>query len=160
MTNQDIQKLIQAPKKIDKRTPQKGYKQENNHKRCDLDLIGNTDQNMKFYIFIRQNQLFLENFSIGLSYQNTNIKQTITLVRYNGPHGKIKTKETDHHLEPHIHYITPEEINSNVFNPKEKIIKKTDKYIFFEEALRSFFQDITVKNWENYFPELNQGSFF
>ena len=89
LTDQQIQDLLQIPKKITKKTPAKGYAVENNQKRCDLELEALPDNGEKFPVFIRQNSKFIENFSIGLRYQtNTRALGTITLVRYNGPHGE------------------------------------------------------------------------
>ena len=158
MTDEEIQNLITSSKRIYKREPKKGYKIKDNNKRCDLTLKGNNK--MKFKVFICQNQTFIENFSIGLCCEIPSMKNSITLVRYNGPHGQIKRNKSDHHPEPHIHYITREEIKSGVFRPKTKNIKITNKYTTFEEGLRSFLQDINIVNWTDYFSELNQGSLF
>ena len=123
MTDKDIQYLIDTPKRIHNRDPKKGYKMESNHRRCNLILIGVENNNIRFEVFIRQNQIFIENFSIGLHCQIPSLRNSVTLVRYNGPHGQIKRSKEDHHPEPHVHYITQEEIKSGVFNPKAKKIK-------------------------------------
>ena len=178
ITNQDIQNLIEIPKEIREKNPKpkKRYKQENNHKRCDLILRSllqiqdsekekshtglkqknTTEQNIKFKIFIRQNQDFVENFSIGLCCHISSLKTPITLIRYNGPHGPATRSKTDHHPYPHIHRITQEEIQSGSSNPKEKIIEKTNKYTTYEEGLRAFLMDMNVINWSDYFPDLEQ----
>ena len=156
MTDKDIQSLINTPKRIQKKEPRKGYKAENNHKRCNLILIGG-ENNKRFEVFIRQNQDFIENFSIGLQYKMPSLENHVTLIRYNGPHGQIKRNETDHHPEPHIHRITQEEIQSGSFNPKMKNMKITDKYNTFEEGLSVFLIDVGISNWKEYFPELEQG---
>lgn len=177
LTDKEIQNLMKAQKKIHKKEPKTGYKNENGHKKCDLILslhqshlklqtssnrISFTGQNesIKFIIFIRQSQAFIENFSIGLRCQIPSLKSSVTLVRYNGPHGQIKRNKSDHHPEPHIHYITQEEIKSGAFNPKAKNIKITDKYTTFEEGLRAFLTDMKIVNWTEYFPELEQRRFF
>ena len=160
MTNKDIQDLINTPKRIHNKEPKKGYKTENNHKRCNLILIGCKNNKLRFEVFIRQNQEFIENFSIGLQCQMPSLKNHVTLVRYNGPHGQIKRSKADHHPEPHIHYITQEEIESGAFNPKAKSIKITEKYNTFEEGLSVFLMDVGISNWKEYFPELEQGRLF
>ena len=160
ITDQNIQNLIVAPKEIRKRKPREGYKRERGHRRCDLilyqshlrledsskekserssDMISVFGQNIKFIIFIRQNQTFIENFSVGLRCEIPFLKNTVTLIRYNGPHGSIKRSATDHHPHPHIHRITQEEIQFGNFNPKAKNIEITDRYNTFEEGLRAIF---------------------
>ncbi|MCY4082081.1 MAG: hypothetical protein OXF54_17695 [Caldilineaceae bacterium] len=97
LTDQQIQELLGIPKTISEKTPAKGYKEENNQRRCDLELEAKSDDGVRFSVFIRQNSKFIENFSIGLCYQ-TNLKSpgTVTLVRYNGAHG-----ESSRHLDGH-----------------------------------------------------------
>ena len=38
ITDRDIQDLIRLPKKIADKTPSVGYRDEDGHKRCELDL--------------------------------------------------------------------------------------------------------------------------
>ena len=159
MTNKDIKNLIDIPKRIHNKDPKKGYKVEYNHRRCNLFLIGSENNKIKFEVFIRQNQIFIENFSIGLHYQMPSLKNSVTLIRYNGPHGPIEMNKKDHHPKPHIHYITQEEIETGAFNPRAKKIKITNKYNTFEEGLSVFFKDVEINNWQEYFPELEQGRF-
>ncbi len=88
LTDRQIRDLIACPKVIVKKEPVRGYKEENLHKRCDLALETMPSSAEKFTVFTRQNIMFIENFSIGLRYQTNDPKLgTITLVRYNGPHG-------------------------------------------------------------------------
>jgi len=172
LTDTEIQNLMKVQKKIHRKEPKTGYKNENGHRKCNLVLhqphlrlqasskrMSFTGQN-EFIIFIRQNQVFIENFSIGLRCQIPSLNSSVTLVRYNGPHGQIKRNKSDHHPEPHIHYITQEEIKSGAFNPKEKNIKITNKYTTFEEGLRAFLTDMEIVNWTEYFPELEQRRLF
>ena len=55
LTDQDIQKLIELPKAIVARVPSKGFKEDRGYKRCDLDLLAETDPSTRFAVFIRQN---------------------------------------------------------------------------------------------------------
>ena len=100
-------------------------------------------------------------FSIGLRYQ-TNIKAvgTITLVRYNGPHGESSRNPDGHCAQPHIHRITAQELASGNTNPQESHREITDQYSTFEQALRIFFEDIGVTNDAEYFPEALQPRLF
>ena len=90
ITDQDIGELLQIPKRIGAKTPSSGYREENGHRRCDLLLQAVSDEGTTFMVFVRQNSKFIENFSIGLRYQTGDkMLGTITLVRYNGPHGEV-----------------------------------------------------------------------
>ena len=186
ISNQEIKNLIECPKQIYKKEPKNGYKEKKGQKKSDLFLYSeNNDQDLlkklkiqesenlnqnsifeklNFKIFIRQNQNFIENFSIGLVYLS--FPKALHLTRYNGPHDSIrvednkKEREGDHHPFPHIHLITEEDINSGSSNPKPKNVEKTKKYNTLEEGLLTFFRDINIQNWQEYFPELDQRSLF
>ncbi len=92
----------------------------------------------EFNVFVRQNIRFAGNFSIGLRYQaNRGNLATITLVRYNGPHGETSRSPDGHYALPHIHYITEEEIARGHMQPQENHRELTYRYSSFTEALRS-----------------------
>ena len=161
LTDQQIRDLIARPKEIVKKEPVRGYKEENRHKRCDLELETMPSSDHKFTVFTRQNMAFIENFSIGLRYQTNDPKLgTITLVRYNGPHGEYSLHPDGHYAQPHIHRITATEIASGNTQPQERDREITNRYSTFEAALVVFFGDIGTINYGAYFPELLQGSLF
>ena len=161
ITDRDIQDLIQLPKIIGSKTPSAGYKEENGHRRCELDLQAMSDDDITFAVFIRQNNRFIENFSIGLRY-HTGDKAlgTITLVRYNGPHGESSRQPDGHYATPHIHRITEAEIESGSREPQERCREITDRYGTFEQALIAFFDDTATSNRDKYFPEMLQMRLF
>ena len=161
LTDQDIVNLIRTPKVIGIKTPASAYRQEHGHKRCDMDLQATSDDMKKFVVFIRQNDKFIENFSIGLRYQTgDNDLRTITLTRYNGPHGETSRYSDDHYAKPHIHRITASDIASGSTQPQERHREITDRYMTYQQALRTVFADIGVTNYEAYFPELLQARLF
>jgi hypothetical protein len=161
LTDQDIQKLIELPKAIVARVPSKGFKEDRGYKRCDLDLLAETDPSTRFAVFIRQNTNFVENFSIGLRYRTDDRSLgTVTLVRYNGPHGEISRDLDGHYAKPHIHRITADEIASGSVQPQESHREITNRYSTYEQALMVFFDDIAISNRGDYFPELLQGRLF
>ena len=161
LTDHDIQTLIELPKLIVAKDPSKGYRDDRGYKRCDLDLLDKTECSLKFAVFVRQNTNFVENFSIGLRYQTGDSKlRTITLVRYNGPHGEYSRDPDGHYATPHIHRITAAEIASGSVQPQESDRKITNRYSTFEQALMVFLGDFAVSNRENFFPELLQGRLF
>ena len=162
LTDQEIQDLIRSPKEIKEKIPIREYKEENGHRRCNLKLETIEDEEVKFFsVFIRQNSFFLENFSIGLRYQtNDRMLGSVTLVRYNGPHGETSRSQDGHYAKPHIHRITAQEIESGSIQPQESHRENTDRYNTLEEALSIFFSDVGVINYSDYFPELLQRSLF
>ena len=107
-------------------------------------------------MFIRQNTTFVENFSIGLRFKPIVDPSlgTITLVRYNGPHGEYSIHPDGHFASPHIHRITAEEIASGSRFPQERDREITDTYSSLDSALRVFWEDIHVDNFGDYFPSL------
>ena len=161
MTDQEILGLIACPKTIISKEPPRGYRENNLHRRCDLQLVANTDAATPFQVFIRQNLAFIENFSIGLRYRaNWSNAETITLVRYNGPHGEVAKAPDGHYNKSHIHRITAEEIAAGFTQPQEKHREITERYAVLAQAIWVFFGDISAGNYAQYFPELRQGSIF
>lgn len=155
MTEAELSDLIACPKQITRATPAKGYKEADGYKRKRLEVEGSADR--VYSVFIRQNATFIENFSIGLRY-NTKKKHrgTVTLVRYNGPHGEESRSEDGHYATPHIHRMTVDEMNSDNMEPQEKHREITDRFSSFEEALFVFFKDVGVQNYQEHFPDLSQ----
>ena len=161
MTDPEIHALITSPKTIISKEPARGYREDNSQRRCDLRLVATTDDATPFRVFIRQSLAFIENFSIGLTY-NTSVPASgsITLVRYNGPHGEVSRAPDGHYDQPHIHRITAEEIAAGSIRPQAKQREITGRYATLEQAIPVFFQDIAVANYAQHFPELLQGSLF
>ena len=159
LTEKDIADLLSCPKLIVKKVPAAGFaepKPNENHRRCDLELEVVNTPNIIFSVFVRQNTYFVENFSIGLRYR-PNISPalgTITLIRYNGPHGEFSIHPDGHFAVPHIHRITAEDIEAGNLFPQERDRKPTDRYDTFDSALRVFWEDISVSNFGDYFPNL------
>ncbi len=138
------------PKAITDKQPAKGYRDEGLHKRCNLQLTGSDDE--RFVVFVRQHSTFIENYSIGLRYQTGDSSVgTITLIRYNGPHGEERRQPGGHFAVPHIHRITEVELLSGSREPQESHRELTDRYGTFEEALQVFFTDMKVENASDYF---------
>ena len=161
LTDIEIEELITSSKKIITRVPAKGYKQGGGNLRCDLHLENIDTKEEIFRIFIRQNSEFIENYSIGLRYKSDGKELgTITLVRYNGPHGETSKHEDGHYNKPHIHRITAKELASGSTMPQESYRKITNRYGTLEQAIVVFFKDIGVTNYLKYFPGINQLDIF
>ena len=161
MTDDDIQELIRLPKAIVDRSPARGYQEENGQRRCDLNLQASDGTGLAFLVFIRQNLRLPGNFSIGLRCAvNRGKLTTVTLARYNGPHGEHSRASDGHYALPHIHYITADEIAHGHSQPQENRRELTGRYDALEEALRVFFQDTSTGNYAAFFPELTQARLF
>ncbi len=121
LTDDDIARLIGLPKIVVNQTPSTGYSEVDNYRRRNLDLRAESDPSQRFSVFIRQNMTFIENYTIGLQYPTSyRITGTITLVRYNGPHGEEAMSPDGHFARPHIHYLTAQELAEGYLQPREK----------------------------------------
>lgn len=157
LTDDDIRNLISLPKTIERKTPVNGYDEKDGNKRCDLRLRAKSENGESFSVFVRQNIKFIENFSIGLRYfTGDSSVGSITLVRYNGPHGEYSRHPDGHFAAPHIHRISWEEMDSGSYEPQERHREITDRYETFEQALSVFFADIAADGFESHFPNLDQ----
>lgn len=161
LTSIKIEELIKYPKKIIKKVPNTGYKPDGNSRRCDLNLATLDTKDEVFSVFIRQNNEFIENYSIGLRYQSNNKELgTVTLVRYNGPHGETSHHKDGHYNKPHIHRITAAGLASGNSMPQENNREITERYNTLEQAIDVFFTDIGVTNHLDYFPRNTQQDLF
>ena len=161
LTDHEIESLVKLPKNIVSMTPAVGYRNENLHRRCGLELTAISSPITEFTVFIRQNDKFIENFSIGLRYKTKDrTLGTITLVRYNGPHGETNRGPGGHFGRPHIHRVTARELAEGNREPQERHRDITDRYSTFEEALSVFFRDIAASNYLDYFGKLRQLELF
>ena len=161
LTDREIQDLIKLPKRITSKTPAEGYREEDRNKRCDLALEAAADNGTSFRVFVRQNTEFMENFSIGLRYQTgERALGMIVLVQYNGPHGEASRQPDGHYATPHTHHMTAAELAYGNSQPQERYRTITDRYSTYEEALRVFFDDIAIVNYDEYFPESLQPRLF
>ena len=161
MTNQDIQAPIRWPKAIVDKSPGRDYREEYGQRRCDLNLQAADDSGLTFSVFVRRSIRLPGNFSIGLRYPvNEGKLTTITLTRYNGPHGETDRSADGHYALPHIHYITEEEIEAGHSQPQESHRELTNSYATFEEAMLVFFQDTATGNYARFFPELREPRMF
>jgi len=84
-TDEEIQKLIEMPKRITVR-PQRQMQLTYKHYRNNMKLES-TDGQFNFSVFMRRSEDFHENFSIGLVYHQKDDPREIHLLRCNGPHG-------------------------------------------------------------------------
>ena len=149
--DEEIQRLILSTKYIVDKIPAREFREEHNHKRCRLVLAAEKP----FEIFIKQNNWFPENFSIGLRYKTNDAQLgTITLIRYNGAHGSVARTADGHFTSPHIHSITAADILAG--RSEMTRVEITDKYETFEQAMLTFFDDVKVIGYSEHFPDIQQ----
>ncbi len=157
LTDDDIRNLISLPKTIERKDPAVGYAEADGYRRCNLRLRAKDESGESFSVFIRQNIEFIGNFSMGLRYFTGDSRLgSVTLVRYNGPHGEYSRDPDGHFVAPHIHRISGEEMGSGSYEPQERHREITDRYATFDQALAVFFTDIAADGFESHFPNLIQ----
>ena len=78
LSDQEIEKLINCPKRIIE-SPKKELQLVNGHWRNDMELQSD-DGEYNFSVFMRKNEDFEENFSIGLIYNPRDVRGDIPLL--------------------------------------------------------------------------------
>lgn len=115
-----------------------------------------------FSMFMRKNDDFPENFSVGLSYNAQDGRPEITLLRCNGKHGQFTgLGDAAHpHWGFHIHTATEEAQNAG-FAP-EKYASISSDFASYEEALQYFVKRINLNPQQaaKYFPNSIQHQLF
>jgi len=157
LTNKKIEELITCSKIIIDATPKQGMAADNKTaliKRKNLNLTSQ-DEKHQFTVFIRQNTMLVEQFSIGLLYHlnKFNIKN-ITLIRFNGEHGQQDWSKDNHYNSFHIHSINEVLLKQRIFEPKEITI--TNKYNTFHSALFEFIDHVNIVNYVDFFPNFKK----
>lgn len=158
-SQEEIEELIACPKKIAE-PPRKEMKAERGSLRNDMELES-LDGTMGFSVFMRINEGFPENFSIGLNFVPRDEPGSFCLLRYNGPHGEhvnMPLEDEHPHFGYHIHKAKAEFIDEGMLPEKYAEITKT--YASYEEALYHFLKTTNIQDVEQYFINLGQGSLF
>ena len=155
ITDEFIKYLITCRKVVTK-SPKQKFQQTGCNMRNELEL-SNTDSSESFIVFLRQNTILPDHYSIGLRWKCIDLAKEIILFRCNGPHGgNIKYP---HHFKPHVHYITAKDINEKgIYRTTQAEI--TNDFYTFDEAMRYFFMYCGVDDAERYFPSILTQSLF
>ena len=151
-----VKELITCEKRVIK-AQRKKMLLENRSNRNSFELES-IDEKYQFRLFLRQSEEFVEDFSVGLIWTNSNrytsIKKPIILTRYQGPHDSKAPFESDTHHSFHIHELTNEDIVCRRFQkPSYKCV--TDEYVTFEEAVLLFCSNCNIKGLEGFIGLLN-----
>jgi hypothetical protein len=114
------------------------------------------DGDLEFTVFMRINEDFRENFSIGLNYSPRDERGTLCLLRCNGPHGDFVggSASRSPHFRYHIHRAKAGNIETGL--KAEYGAEPTETYASYRDAFAFFLNEIRVINALDYFPELSQ----
>jgi hypothetical protein len=154
-TQSELDELISCSKQVVD-PPRKGMRAERGHQRNDLTL-DSLDGVQRFSVFMRINERFPENFSIGLIYNPRDEPGDLALLRCNGMHGEYDNspmEDPQPHFGYHIHRAKADVINAGL--PPLKFAELTDVYASFPEALQHFLKLANIVNAEAYFSTGNQ----
>jgi hypothetical protein len=153
-TDEELQTLIEIPKRITVR-PQRQMQLSNSHYRNNMKLES-TDGQFKFSVFMRKNETFQENFSIGLVYHPKDDPREIHLLRCNGPHGPHES--FSHHESCHIHVAKETNIKEGLKEDRDAYV--TEEYATFEDGLIFFLKRCNIIDVGKYFELDRQRTFF
>lgn len=153
-SQEEIDNLIVCPKVITE-PPRKEMRLERGSRRDNM-ALRSTDGDLEFSVFIRINEDFPENFSIGLNYSPQDERGTICLLRCNGPHGNFlgSLAFPASHFSCHVHRAKADNIEAGL--RAERGGKLVEGYASYRDALAFFLRETNVINATEYFPELNQ----
>ena len=150
-TQSEIDNLIKCQKIIIEPPPQ-NMRVERGHLKKDMKLQS-VDSKHKFSAFMRINERFNENFSIGLIYIPMDDTPNLTLIRFNGPHGEYIHDLIDPHphFGYHIYKVTEKTIQDGTTS--EKFIELTEEYSTFDDAIRYFIRYTNIIDAHKYFEK-------
>lgn len=153
-SQEELDSLISCQKVIIE-PPQKEMRSDKGHRRNSMELRS-IQNDTEFSVFMRINEYFAENFSIGLDYSPKDERGTLCLLRCNGPHGGFvgDTPNTQSHFRYHIHRAKAKNLEAGL--RAEHGGEPTEKYASYKDALDFFLQEINVVNALEFFPELSQ----
>lgn len=139
--------------------PRKEMKSERGCRRNDMTLRSEDGQH-DFTVFMRVNEDFPENFSIGLDYVPREEPGSLSLVRCNGPHGQTVDEfdASRPHFSPHIHKALEANISRGIRPEKGAVM--TREYASFEQALPYFLRLINVAGASEILPQHQQMDLF
>lgn len=124
------------------------------HWRNDAKLVASNEIQGDFVMFMRKNEDFPENFSIGLIYNPHDGRGEITLFRCNGKYGDFnRSVDPGHpHFGYHIHRATENAIEAGLSPEKDAV--KTTEFASFEEGLQFFLKEVNLnaRDARKHFP--------
>jgi len=157
-TREELDSLIACAKVIAE-PPRKEMRSDRGHRRNDMRLSSQNGDH-EFSVFMRINETFPENFTIGLNYYPKDERGSLCLLRCKGPHGEfLGHPSLPHaHFLYHVHRAKPENIESGM--RPERGGEAADAYASFQEALRHFLLTVNVIDADDHFPGFRQATLF
>lgn len=155
-TDEDMTQLISCQKRITQ-PPRREMRTDGQMLRNEMGLES-LDGKHSFHVFMRQNLIFSENFSLGIEYLPKDEPGRFCLLRCNGKHGG--NKANPHHSNCHIHRSKAEDINAGIF--MERHIEPISEYAAFRDALTYFLLliNIATADLAQHFPGIVQTELF
>lgn len=123
----------------------------NRHKKNTIYLLSE-DKKYEYKVFLRQSEEFIEDFSVGLIWTNPAhfidiSKNSVILLRCQGPHDGKAPLGTDIHHDYHIHKITLNDFEERRYQkPSGRTI--TSSFTSFEQAIFYFIDTLHIKDIE------------
>lgn len=143
-------------KKVISRQPRRQPKEENGNWRNDMELT-TVDGTQHFSVFMRQNQMLPDHYSIGLRWHCQELGKWITLFRCNGSHGA--NQKCQWHNKPHTHTLPEENFNTARY-AQQSLINANPSYLTYNEAIVHFCVYCGIQDAEKYFPQILSISLF
>ncbi len=158
-TQTEIDELLACPKRITT-NPRRQMSSERGSRRNGMELES-TDGRHRFRAFMRINEAFPENFSIGLDYVAEEPGGGFCLMRCNGPHeGPAGTgpQPPSHHAGYHVHRARADNLDQGL--RAERGAETTKDYGSYGEALRHFLKACNIQSAEAHFKDDLEKSLF
>ena len=150
-TQGEIDGLVSCPKRITA-SPRREMVSERGSKRNSMELES-ADGEHRFRAFMRINEAFPENFSIGLDYIGAEPGGGFCLIRCNGPHegaaAEVDQSGPGHHAGFHIHRAKAENLDQGF--RAEKGAEMTKEYASYREALSYFLKECCIEGAGTHF---------
>jgi len=153
-SQEELDNLISCPKVITD-APRRQMRLERRHKRNDMRLRS-ADGDLEFTVFMRINEDFQENFSIGLIHVPREERGSLCLFRCNGPHGDFLggSGPPGSHFQYHVHRAKVGNLEAGLRAEHGATLSR--EYASYRDALTFFLREINVINAFDFFPELSQ----
>lgn len=121
----------------------------NRHRKNTL-YLSSEDGKYEYKVFLRQSEDFIEDFSVGLIWTNPNRfieipKNSVILLRCQGPHDGKAPLGADIHHDYHIHKITLDDFREKRYQ-KPSGWESTVAFSSFEQAIFYFISTYHIKN--------------
>lgn len=139
--------LITVDKRI-LRSERKRMWRENRHFRNNFELIS-MDDTLRFRVFLRYSEEFVEDFSIGLIWLNAikvlSVPKSVVLLRCQGPHDGSSPLGSDLHHSYHTHEITENDlVEQRYTKPSNKGVNR--EFSSFQTAALYFVRRCRIVN--------------